>query len=173
MVLYAALHAEGRWVKLGFATEAAARHARGYWGNSHPAELCNKLSPGEWRVIATWKIEDKAAEQELHRQFNGGGIHKNDSADEFYEILEFPKIKRELDTTLEAGDPMAEIPPNDNDARRRACCRRVLGDTFQHFCEDCNATFVDGGGWRKHRLNPPQHCQKAKRARTFRPSFGW
>ena len=65
MVLYAALHAEGHWVKLGFATEAAARHARGYWGNSHPAELCNKLSPGEWRVIATWKIEDKAAEQEL------------------------------------------------------------------------------------------------------------
>ena len=61
---------------------------------------------------------------------------------------------------------MRDVLPLDAGAkdRRRTCCRRVLGDTFQHFCKDCNATFVDGGGWRKHRLNPPQRCQ-AKRAR--------
>ena len=64
----------------------------------------------------------------MHRQFNAGGIHKGDQADEFYEALEFPKIRRDLDTTLEAGDPVVEMPPNDGNKRLRKCCRVELGD---------------------------------------------
>ena len=41
---------------------------------------------------------DKEEERELQLQFNCGVLHNDDSANEFYDILELPKILRELDT---------------------------------------------------------------------------
>ena len=94
--VYAALHKAG-WYKIGYAADVGARHARGYWGNSHPAELCNSLAPSDWQLVGAWKVASEAEEQELHRQWNEGGIHKHD---EIYPALEWPKIQRDLDTFL-------------------------------------------------------------------------
>ena len=99
--VYAALHKAGLWYKIGFAANVGARHARGFWGNSHPAELCNSLAPSDWQLVGAWKVASEAEEQELHRQWNEGGIHKGGKHDEMYPALEFPKIKRDLDTFLE------------------------------------------------------------------------
>ena len=145
----------------------AARHARGYWSNSHPAELCGSLAPADWHLVGMWKVASEADEQEFHRQMNGGGIHKGNKADEMYEALEFPKIKRDLDTFFEPAGLVPEGPANDADARHQFCCRQAANPyAFRHFCADCQATFGNGGAWRKHRLTPPKHCVAAKRART-------
>ena len=162
--VYAALHKAGLWYKIGFAANVGARHARGYWSNSHPAELCNSLAPSDWQLVGAWKIESEEREQELHRQLNEGGIHKGDKHDEMYPALEFPKIKRDLDTFLEIAPLPAELPPNDANQRLESCCRQAKDPTaFRHYCADCGTTFGNGGAWRKHRLNPPKRC--AKRAR--------
>ena len=163
--VYAALHKAG-WYKIGFAADVAARHARGYWGNSHPAELCNSLAPSDWQLVGAWKVASEAEEQELHRQWNEGGIHKGGKHDEMYPALEWPKIQRDLDTFLLPAPLPAELPPNDANHRLEFCCRQAKDPTaFRHYCATCGTEFGNGGAWRKHQLNPPKRC--AKRARTM------
>ena len=164
--VYAALHKAGLWYKIGFAANVGARHARGYWGNSHPAELCNSLAPSDWQLVGAWKVASEAEEQELHRQWNEGGIHKGGKHDEMYPALEWPKIQRDLDTFLEIAPLPAELPPNDANHRLEFCCRKAKDPTaFRHYCATCGTEFGNGGAWRKHQLNPPKRC--AKRARTM------
>ena len=162
--MYAAFHQAG-WYKVGFAeSDVAARHARGFWANSHPAELCNRLGPSEWQLVGVWKVGSEAEEQEWHRQMNVGRLHKGNQADEMYPASEWPKLQRDLDTFLEIAPLPEELPPNDANQRLEFCCRQAKDPTaFRHYCADCGTTFGNAGAWRKHRLNPPKHC--AKRAR--------
>ena len=77
------------YVKLGFAQNVAQRVADGFWSNSHPRALCNKLSKEHCTLIAQYEgIEEE--EIQLQTQFNEGALLRNDGANEFYENLELP-----------------------------------------------------------------------------------
>ena len=77
------------YVKLGFAHNVGQRVADGFWSNSHPRALCNKLSKDDCTLIAQFEGTEQE-EIELQTQFNQGVLLRNDGANEFYDSLELP-----------------------------------------------------------------------------------
>ena len=78
------------FIKLGYANHVGQRLADGFWSNSHPRELCNKLNFPWFKWIAQYKgLEEE--EIELQTQFNEGELKRDDCANEFYAMSELPK----------------------------------------------------------------------------------
>ena len=85
------------WIKLGSSKNLGQRLTDTLYSNSHPPALCNRLSREYFEVIAVY-AGDKEDERELQLQFNDGVLPHGDSHNEFYDVLELPKIMRDLDT---------------------------------------------------------------------------
>ena len=79
------------WIKLGSSKNLGQRLTDTLYSNSHPLALCNRLSKEFFEVLAVY-AGDKEEERELQLQFNAGELPLGDSHNEFYDILELPKI---------------------------------------------------------------------------------
>ena len=134
------------WVKLGWAKDPGQRAANGFWENSHPKELCGKLCLPHFECIGLWECPEKETEEELQRQFNAGELKRKDNYNEFYEILEWPKIYRELMTLFTPLPLLTEYPkPNEHMKSKRECC----GGT-RYYCKFCKETFSKAWNWKRH-----------------------
>ena len=111
----------GGYVKFGFATDVGQRLANGFNSNSHPRALCNKLVFPWFKLIALYEGSEEE-EQGLHAQFNEGELRRSDCANEFYELSELPKIRRELDTHFASLPLVQEFPAARLMKSKRPCC---------------------------------------------------
>ena len=145
-MIYAFRWEEG-WVKVGYVDkDPIQRASEGWWENSHPTQLCKKLGPPYCEFIGLWKCENEADEKRLHEQFNEGILKHNDSHNEFYEILEWPKIYRDLMMYFEALPlPEANYPPPVRKKSRKECC-----GGRKYFCRYCPAKFDKSWNWLRH-----------------------
>ena len=75
-------------MKLGWAHDAFQRAADSFTDNSHPTELCGKLSLPHFKPLGHW---DGTHEEEiaLQEQFNDGLLRRKDCANEFYALAEW------------------------------------------------------------------------------------
>ena len=148
------------WIKLGFSADIGQRAADGFCDNSHPPELCNRLTFEHFSPLGAWEANEED-EKELHKQFNEGVLRRCDNANEFYLETEWPKIQRELDTCFPRLALPEVWPPPNKVKSIRACCRG-----WKHWCGDCGMMFANNSNRKRHLANPPPSCVAAKRAKN-------
>ena len=111
------------YFKLGWAADVAQRCADSFADNSHPKELCNKLTRDHFILLGVYEGTENE-EQELQKQFNEGTLSRKDNANEFYPDSEYQKIFRELETYHRKLPTPTNFPQPSKDAKRsRYCCR--------------------------------------------------
>ena len=96
MPIYLCRWSEG-YVKLGWAEDVPQRVSDSFKDNSHPPDLCNKLTREHFTLLGIWE-GTKEQEEEMQERFNTGVRRRKDNANEFYEESEYSKIFRELET---------------------------------------------------------------------------
>ena len=109
------------WIKLGSSKNLGQRLTDTLYSNSHPLALCNRLSKEFFEVLAVY-AGDKEEERELQLQFNAGVLPLGDSHNEFYDVLELPKIMRDLDTYFVRQEIPTELPFPFRMKEMRPCC---------------------------------------------------
>ena len=140
------------YIKLGFANHVGQRLADGFYSNSHPRALCNQLTMPCFRLIAQYTGSDED-ERELQTQFNEEELKRSDCANEFYDVLELPKILRDLDTYFIKMPIEQEYPPPRILETQRPCC---LGRAIT--CRFCgSARFVQFWNRSNHEI---YNCHK-------------
>ena len=109
------------WIKLGSSKNLGQRIVDSLYSNSHPPALCNRLSKELFEVLACF-AGGKEEERELQLQFNAGVLPLGDSHNEFYDVLEPPKIMRDLDTYFVRREIPTELPFPWRMKEMRPCC---------------------------------------------------
>ena len=102
-------------MKLGWGKDPMQRASDGWWESSHPTIekygerwLCGKLAPPHCELIGLWECKDEAEEKALHEQFNEGVLKRADCHNEFYEEVEWPKIKENGECCSTLGSVVQE-----------------------------------------------------------------
>ena len=85
------------------------RASDGWWENSHPTDLCGKLSPPHCRLIGLWEGATEE-EEALQEQFNEGMLKKSDVHNEFYPIEEWPIFLPRLDDASQRDAAPDRLP---------------------------------------------------------------
>ena len=161
-MLYAVRWPADGFVKFCWAANAEQHLSDGFADVSHPnPQLCGRLTRPHFEIIGVWTGHDgsilRGEEERLHEQFNGGALRRSDNANEFYEVLEWPKIQRELDTFFMPIPIPEKLPAPNQDRFLRPCCRG-----WRHWCSVCKATFSSNSARKRHQSQPPPACKRLR-----------
>ena len=157
-----------RWpgyVKLGWAEDVGQRISDSFKDNSHPPDLCNKLTREHFTLLGIWE-GTKEQEEEMQERFNTGVRRRKDNASEFYEESEYSKIFRELETYHKKLPLPTSFPQIKQIKRSRFCCRG-----WKHWCATCGKTFANNANRKRHLENPPEF-NGFKLSMNKKPVFG-
>ena len=166
MPIYLCRWSEG-YVKLGWAEDVPQRLSDSFKDNSHPPDLCNKLTREHFILLGIWE-GSKEQEEEMQERFNTGIRRRKDNANEFYEESEYSKIFRELETYHKRLELPTSFPQAKQMKRNRFCC-----SGWKHWCATCGQTFANNANRKRHLENPPESCslrQRTSEDSSARPS---
>ena len=132
---------------MGWARDPMQRASDGWWENSHPTALCQKLCPPHCELIGLCE-GSKQAEEALQEQISEGALKHQDCHNEFYEASEWPNIYRELMSHHTPLPLLTEYPsPSGHEKARKKCC-----GGREYFCQHCPKRSDKSSIWKRHVL---------------------